>query len=72
MATKIYLKTPLTNEQECWIRDNIGPKLYHLHNRYGGKDWVVKQGFMPGMVEFTRYLEITDGRMAMLYILRWS
>jgi hypothetical protein len=72
MATKIYLKTSLNHEQECWLRDNIGPKLYDLHNGYGGKNWSVKEGFMPGMVEFTRYLEITDGRMAMLYILRWS
>jgi hypothetical protein len=72
MATKIYLKTPLTREQECWLRDNIGPKLYHLHNRYGGKDWVVKQGFMPGRREFTRYIEIDDEQHAMLFILRWS
>ena len=72
MATVIYLKTSLTREQECWLMDNIGPKLYHLHNGHGGKDWAVKEDFMPGMVEFKRYLEIADERMAMLYMLRWS
>ena len=72
MATKIYLKTPLTREQDCWLKDTIGPKLYHLHTVYGGKYWAVKEGYEPSRREFTRYLEIADERMAMLYMLRWA
>ena len=72
MATVIYLKTSLNHEQECWLRDNIGPKLYDLRNGYGGKARAGKEGFMPSMGEFTRYLEIADEQMAMLYMLGGS
>jgi hypothetical protein len=45
MSNTIKLKNDLTYEQEHWLTENIGPKLYHLHYKFGGKGWYVLRNF---------------------------
>ena len=71
MATKIKLKQALTYQQECWLEDHVGPKLYYLHYKYGGKDWSVIREYERDLHQFTNYLKFTDEQAATLFILRW-
>ena len=64
----IHLKTNLNPEQEKWIYKHIGPKLYHLHNKIGGRGWMIDKGFYP---EYGLHLEFEDDQMATMWLLRW-
>lgn len=73
MSNIVKLKHDLTYEQECWLTENIGPKLYHLHYKFGGKGWHVVRGFdSQHLKSFNYYISFQDERMATMFILRWS
>lgn len=73
MSNTVKLKNALTYQQECWLEENIGPKLYHLHYKFGGKGWnVVCEFDSKYSKSFNYYLRFEDERMTTLFLLRWS
>jgi len=68
---KITLKTPLSGHQQQWLTQNVGPRLFYLHNQIGGTGWVAKQEMM---LESYRQWTLTfeDDRLATAFLLKWK
>jgi len=60
---------PISNRQEVqdYCEENIGCRMYYLHNRIGGDGWSMSRGY-PNCVT----LEISDPDMELLILLKFG
>lgn len=63
----IKLNNDFTSEQESWLLKNVGPRLHWLHNSRGGKGWIAKHEWDPGMVHKRWYISFEDERYATFF-----
>lgn len=71
MSITIDLKHGLNGEQESWLAKNVGPRLFHIHNRIGGEGWLAKYDWSSGMVHRHWELTLEDERYASFFLLKF-
>lgn len=67
----INLKNHLSAEEEQWLAKNIGPRMHYIHNSIGGRGWIAKQEWNPGMVSKCWKLTFEDDRYASFFLLKF-
>lgn len=64
---RLRIKWGLGREAERWLIENVGERLYCLHNQQGGHEW--RFGIDA---ERNSVLEIDDDRAATMFILKFG
>ncbi len=68
---KITLDSPLSGHQQQWLTQNVGPRLFYLHNQIGGTGWVAKQETV--LESYRRWtLTFEDDQLATAFLLKWK
>lgn len=70
MAINLKLPKRLTSKQEQWVLTHVGPRMYYLHNRYGGVGWSVK---LVSSFGESSYWELTleDEQLASFFVIKF-
>lgn len=64
---RVRIKWGLGREAEQWLIDNVGERLYCLHNQQGGHHWRFGNDS-----EYNSILEIDDDRIGTMFILKFG
>ena len=69
MTTIPLAHNRFTADQQDWLEENIGPRLFFLHNSIGGRGWVAKRTWLTGMVHESWVITFEDDMMATYFAL---
>lgn len=72
MAIKLKIPNRLTSKQEQWILTHVGPRMYYLHNKYGGIGWSVSKTMPNEIHDFYHWeLTIEDEQLATFFMVKF-